>query len=389
VAQGAGGQGGLQIGLDRPVPVGKADGSDVRQARYLDWAATTPLLPEAAAAMAEATARLQSGDWANPSSQHGPGRAARWALEAARETIAARLKVPADALIFTSGATEALAIGLEGLQAPARAVMATEHAAVREAAPGAQVLPVDRAGRLDLAALAALPEGALVAVQLANNETGVLQDWDRVAAAIHARGGLWLADAAQVAGRLPLPAAANALAVSAHKLGGPAGVGALVIRCREALLPTRRGGGQEGGFRGGTHNLVGIIGFAAAMAACPSDLFERLAPLQARLEAGARALGLGINAEDARRLSSITSLHLPGVPAATTLMALDLAGIAVSQGAACSSGTLKPSAVLAEMGLGAAASESIRVSMGWATRADDVDALLAALAPLAARARAA
>lgn len=361
----------------------------MRRRIFLDWAATTPLLPAAADAMAEAMARLSAGDWANPSSQHTPGRAARRALEDARAGIAARLEVPADALIFTSGATEALALALDGHRATVRAVMATEHAAVREAAPDAVVLPVARDGRVDLNAIRALPEGALVAVQLANNETGVLQDWAAVAEAVHAGGGAWLADAAQVAGRLPLPRAADYLAVSGHKLGGPPGVGLLVARCREALAPVRRGGGQEGGFRGGTHDLVGIIGMAAAVAALPVDLAAHAAPLQARLEEGARALGLGVNAAGAPRLPTISSLHLPGVPAATALMALDLAGIAVSQGAACSSGTLKPSAVLAAMGLGAAAGESIRVSTGWATTADDIDALLLALKPLAQRAHAA
>ncbi len=339
--------------------------------------------------MAEAAARLAEGSWANPSSQHGPGRAARRALEDARASIAAFLGVPADALVFTSGGTEALALALGGDGLPRRAVLATEHAAVREAVPQAQVLPVDRDGRLILEALEALPEGTLVAVQQANNETGVIQDLGTVAGLVHARGGRLLADCVQSAGKLPLPAGADYVAVSAHKLGGPPGIGALVVRCREGLRPLQRGGGQEQGLRGGTENLVGIVGFAAAVAA-----FDRAFPtgaraLQARLEAGVCAAGGRILGERAPRLPTISCIHLPGVPAANQLMAMDLAGLAVSQGPACSSGTLRPSAVLAAMGEPEAARESLRVSIGWSTRADDIDRFLAAWTALAARRRAA
>lgn len=349
---------------------------------YLDWAATAPLRAEARAAMDEGAARLAGGAWANPSSVHAPGRAARQALGRARETIAAFLKVPADALIFTSGGTEALALALGGAEATARLLGATEHAALREAAPDAAVIPVDRHGR---AALPAIPPGALVALQHANNETGVVQDLHAVAEAVHAAGGRLLADCVQSAGKLPLPPA-DFIAVSAHKLGGPAGVGALVVRWRDGFRPVQRGGGQEGGWRGGTENLLGILGWAAAVEAFDSGFPARAGGLQHRLEQGAVALGARVNGAGAPRLPTISSLHLPGLPAATQLMRLDMKGIAVSQGAACSSGTLKPSATLEAMGLGPAAGESLRVSLGWSTGPAEIDAFLAEYAALAARA---
>ncbi|WP_448585465.1 cysteine desulfurase family protein, partial [Thermaurantiacus sp.] len=318
-------------------------------------------------------------------SQHGPGRAARRALERARETVAGFLGVPADALVFTSGGTEALALALASAGPRPLLVGATEHAAVLEAAPGARRLPVDGEGRI--ASLSALPEGAFVAVQHANNETGVVQDIAALAGEVHRVGGLLLVDAVQSAGKLPLPAEADLVAVSAHKLGGPPGVGALIVRSRNALRA--RDGGQERGLRGGTENLPGILGFAAAVAAFDTGFPERARALQARLEAAAAAVGARINGAGAPRLPTISSLHLPGVPASTQLMALDLAGIAVSQGAACSSGTLRPSAVLLAMGKAEAARESIRVSTGWTTREADIDRFLAAWSPLHRRARAA
>jgi cysteine desulfurase len=344
---------------------------------YLDWAATAPLQPTAARAMAAAAGRLASGEWANPSSQHGPGRAARRAVEAARETIAGFLKVPADSLIFTSGGTEALALALAGADATMRGLMATEHAAVLEAAPEAVRLPVLADGLLRMEALDDLPDGALVAVQQANNETGVVQDLEAVAARVHARGGRLVADCVQSAGKMALPRQADFVAVSAHKLGGPPGIGALVVRCRDGFRGVQRGGGQEGGYRGGTANLPGIIGFAAACEAFDERFPARAAALQARLEAGVARAGGEVNAASSPRLPTISSVRLPGVPAANAMMALDLARVAVSVGAACSSGTLKPSLVLQAMGLGAAAAgEAIRVSLGWATSEADIDRFL-------------
>ena len=351
-------------------------------ATYLDWAATAPLRREAADAMADATQKLAAGIWANPSSVHAPGRAARQALTIARHEIAAFFAVEPDAIIFTSGGTEALALALHGAEATTRLVGATEHPAVLEAAPEAARLRVDGDGRLHLPAI---PAGALVAIQQANNETGIVNDMAALCAQIHAAGGRVVADCVQSAGKLPLPPA-DFIAVSAHKLGGPAGVGALIVRCKERFGAIQRGGGQEQGYRGGTPNLVGILGFAAALRYFDHDFPARAARLQQRLEQAAGAAGGRVNGTASQRLPTITSLHLPGVAAATQLMLLDMAGIAVSQGAACSSGTLQPSAVLTAMGLGDVAAQSLRISTGWSTTDADIDAFLAAWLPLARRA---
>ncbi len=349
---------------------------------YLDWAATAPLRPEAAAAMADAATRLASGEWANPSSVHAAGRAARRALTDARARIAAFFRIPADAIIFTSGGTEALSLALNGADASLRLVGATEHGAVLAAAPGATLVPVDEQGR---ARLPRIPAGALVAIAHANNETGVVQDLAAIAETVHASGARLVADCVQSAGKLPLPPA-DFIAVSAHKLGGPAGTGALIVRCKDGFRPVQKGGGQEQGWRGGTENLLGILGWAAALDAWDQGFPVRAAAFQHQLESAATTLGARVNAAAAPRLGTITSLHLPGVPAATQLMQLDMAGISVSQGAACSSGTLKPSATLEAMGLPRAAKESLRISTGWSTTPADIDRFLATWAPLAARA---
>lgn len=350
---------------------------------YLDWAATAPLHPAARTAMAEAADRLESGAWANPSSVHGPGRAARRALNEARETIARFFRVPADALIFTSGGTEALALALNGAEATARFAGATEHPAVLEAAPAATRIPVDANGQVQLPAIA---PGALVAIQHANNETGVQQDIAAIADAVHTAGARLIADCVQSAGKLPIPPA-DFVAVSGHKLGGPAGIGALIVRCKDGFAPVQRGGGQEQGWRGGTENLLGAIGWAAALELWNPDFSPRAARLQQRLETAAMELGARVNGTGAPRLPTISSLHLPGVPAATQLMQLDMAGIAVSQGSACSSGTLKSSPTLAAMGLHEAAAQSLRISTGWGTTEAHIDRFLEAYAPLATKAR--
>lgn len=302
--------------------------------------------------------------WANPSSPHAEGRAARAALEGARESIKASLGWRHD-LIFTSGASEAIAIALGRTAAGAVFVSTVEHDAVLRAAPEALPLSVDGQGRV--AAPASPPAGvpALFAVQHVNNETGVIQD--RLSG-----GGWWFADCAQSAGKIPLPDA-DLIAVSAHKLGGPPGIGALLVRDPAMLRPS---GGQERGYRGGTENVPAALGFAAALAAV-APWMERAATLRARLEAGVVAAGGEIVAADARRIPTIGSYRLPGVPAASQLIRLDMAGIAVSAGSACSSGSVRPSHVLAAMGWEeAAAREVIRVSFGPETREADVDRFL-------------
>lgn len=342
---------------------------------YLDHAATTPMLPEARAAMAEAFAR-----WANPSSPHAEGRAAKTALEEARAAIKTALEWPYE-LIFTSGATEAAALALSGAKIGGRAVSAVEHDSIRRAAPDAMGIGVDADGRVDLDAI---PRDALVAIQTANSETGVIQPAEAVAAAIRDRGGLWLADAAQTAAKLPLPNA-DMIIVSAHKMGGPPGVGALLIKDLNDLAPI---GGQEKGYRGGTENLPGAIGFAAALGARGPR--EPLAALRQRLDEGVRAAGGRIVAENSPRLPEIASYRLPGTAAAAQLIELDSAGIAVSAGSACSSGTLKPSTVLTAMGWSEEqAREVIRISLAPETRETEVERFLEVWTRLAERRRAA
>jgi len=342
---------------------------------YLDHAATTPILPAAKAAMVEALAR-----WANPSSPHSEGRAARAALEDARERIKKALGWDGE-LIFTSGASEAIDIALRGRPAERIAIAAVEHDAVHRAAPGAARVPVGRDGRVDPDAPGAADS---VAVQVANNETGVLQPWDRIAAR-RGQGTLLLADAAQSAGKLPLPDA-DMVAVSAHKLGGPPGVGALLVRSYAALTAV---GGQEQGYRPGTHNLPGIIGFAAALEAREAWM-ERAAALRERLETRLAAAGAEIVAVDTPRIPTIGAYRMTGVPSEAQLIHFDLAGIAVSAGSACSSGSMKASHVLRAMGWDeTAAREVIRASFGPQTTEQEVDAFCDAWEQLADRRRAA
>lgn len=359
---------------------------------YLDWNATAPTEPAAIAAMADAAAH-----WANPSSVHAGGRSARAALEAARRSVAGNLGVAADSIIFTSGATEALALALNQCRLKGRLVSAVEHDAVRaNAGERSRVLGVDDDGVIDLAALDLIlgecPEPALVAVMHANNETGVVQPLAAVAERVRAAGGALLADCVQTAGKLDLPDA-DFIAVSAHKLGGPPGVGALIARRLDLLHAAREGGGHERGYRAGTENLAGIAGFAAALAArADRGWLVQAARLRDRLEAGVRAIAsdIAIAGAGADRLPTTSAIRLPGVPAATQLIALDLDGVCVSAGAACSSGRVRASHVLGAMGWNeAAAGETIRVSLGWTTGEDDIDRFLASYGRIARRRRSA
>jgi len=342
---------------------------------YLDHAATTPMLPAAREAVAEGMAI-----WANPSSPHAEGRAARAALEAARERIKAALGW-GHHLIFTSGASEAATLAMARARLPERAVAAVEHDSIRRAAPDAMILPVSSGG---IVVTDAIPARAVVAVQSANSETGVIQPLDAVAEDVREKGGLLLADCAQSAAKLALPEA-DMIIVSAHKLGGPPGIGALLLRDLGLLDP---GGGQEQGYRGGTENLPGALGFAAALEARSAR--DHLAALRDRLDAAVREAGGGVVADASPRLAEIASYHLPGVSAVAQLITLDAAGIAVSAGSACSSGSMKPSPVLAAMGWAEReAGEVIRVSFAPDTTEGDVDAFLTAWRGLAQRRRAA
>ncbi len=339
---------------------------------YLDHAATTPVIPAAREAMADALAR-----WANPSSPHSEGRAARAALENARTRVSAALNWDGE-VIFTSGASEAIAIALRGHDAIASAV---EHDAVLAVA-GATRLPVGPDGYVDLNAIKG---AARYAVQSVNNETGVIQPMAEIADIVRANGGLLFADCSQSAGKMPLPHA-DLMCVSAHKLGGPPGMGALLVRNLGLLSPT---GGQEQGYRRGTENLPAAIGFATALEAGFARM-EKAVRLRDMLDAEITASGGIVVAEASSRLATIASYRMPGVAASSQLINFDMAGISVSAGSACSSGTLKTSHVLGAMGWDErSASEVVRVSFSADTSESDVARFLDVWRNIVIRAKAA
>lgn len=352
----------------------------------LDANATEPLRPEARAA---AIAALDLPG--NPSSVHAEGRAARRVLEDARATIAARFGARAQDVVFTAGGTEANALAIRGLSAGRRILLgATEHPAVLRAGPEATTLPVLPDGTIDLIALdAALAAGgpALVCLMAANNETGVLHPVEAAAAICHRHGALLHVDAVQAAGRVALPAGADSLALSAHKMGGPKGAGALLLRPGLDPAPVFAGGGQERGRRGGTEPLPAIAGFAAAARAATDQAAARLAPIRDAIEAAIAVLApeARFPGQSAPRLPNTTSILLPGAAAETQVIALDLAGVRVSAGAACSSGKVGASPVLAAMGLGADAGCAIRVSLPWDAPEDAAGRFVAAWAAMRAR----
>jgi cysteine desulfurase len=373
---------------------------------YLDYAASAPLRAEALAAMLPLLQRPA----ANPSSQHAPGRAARTAVETAREQVAALVGAAPEEVVFTSGGTEADNLAVKGtvLARPegARQLVcsAVEHHAVLDAAAWAEadagarvaLAPVDPDGQVDLERLAALLEPGrttLVAVMAANNEVGTSQPVPRAAELAHAAGAVLLCDAVQAAGLPGVDVGRDGidlLALAAHKLGGPTGVGALVARPGTALRPLLHGGGQERGVRSGTLPAAAIAGFGAAAAAA---LAEREAPgfaaalagLRGRLLAGLRALepDLVVNGgpTGAGGLPGLLSVRFPGRLAEDLLLLLDRHGVACSAGSACASGAVTPSHVLVAMGRGAAeARETVRFSLGHASTGADVEAAVAAVA---------
>ncbi|MDA8231659.1 MAG: cysteine desulfurase family protein [Magnetospirillum sp.] len=363
---------------------------------YLDYNAGAPARPEVVAAMAEAL-----GDGGNPSSVHAHGRRARKRMQDARAAVAALAGADPAGVVFTSGGTEANALVLSGCGRARVLVSAIEHPSVRDAVRDAEIVPVGADGRVDLAALdrrlAADDGPALVSVMAANNETGILQPVSEVARLARARGALVHCDAAQAAGRVPLSMSdlgVDFLTLSAHKLGGPAGIGAVLLADPAfELAPMLHGGGQERHRRAGTENLAGIVGFGIAARIGKDDLSQGDAilvsrDLRDRLEAGARSRvpGARVIGAESPRLPNTSMLALPGVPGQVQVMALDLAGIMVSAGAACSSGKVAASAVLAAMGLAAdVAACAIRVSLGWGSAPADVERFLGAWTALAER----
>lgn len=312
----------------------------------------------------------------NPSSVHGAGRVARRLLEEAREAIAARFGGAPENLVLCSGGTEADALAIHGLAQGRRLIVgATEHDAVRAAARGAAVLPVGGDGLADLGALARLlAEGpALVCLMLANNETGVIQPMAEAAELVREAGGWLHVDAVQAAGKIAIDfnaLGADTMALSAHKIGGPQGVGALVAGSRATLSRWLHGGGQERGRRAGTENVSGIAGFGAAAITALDGLVDQAAwrDQLARTVTKAGAVVIGGNAP---RLPQTLCFAAPGFASELQVMGLDLAGVMVSAGAACSSGKVKPSRVVEAMGRADLAPYAIRVSGGWGSAAAD------------------
>ena len=374
---------------------------------YLDWNATAPLRQEARDAMLAAADMV-----GNPSSVHAQGRAARRLIEQARAQVAALVGAQVQDVIFTSGGTEANmlaltpAIDVEGQKVPRGRLLvsAIEHPSVRTGgrfAPDSPVeeIPVSESGILEIAALerrlaelATAGHRPLVSIMLANNETGVMQPVAQAADLVHAAGGLLHVDAIQGPGRISCDFSSlkvDLLTLSAHKLGGPKGVGALIKRSGLHIEPQLKGGGQERNQRAGTENVSGIAGFGAAAeavkAALPAES-THMAAMRGLLEAGIRRghPKVVIFGSDLPRLPNTTLFSAPGMKAETAVIAFDLEGVAVSSGSACSSGKVAPSHVLAAMGVPPElARGAIRVSLGYSTTESDVSAFLRAWVKLA------
>lgn len=363
---------------------------------YLDWNATTPLRPQARAAILAAYDLI-----GNPSSVHAEGRDARRLVEEARATLAASVGAQPRNVVFTSSGTEANALALApGLRSPSGGpverllVSAVEHASVlsggRFPSDKLGLIEVTRSGVVDLDRLkTSLKDGppALVSIMAANNETGALQPVAEAASLVHEAGGLLHVDAIQALGKMPFDInsiGADLATFSAHKIGGPKGVGAVVMRDGiNGLEPVLRGGGQELNRRAGTENVAGIAGFGAAVKAALEALPEdasRMASLRDLLENGLRGIaGATIFAEDTSRLPNTVLFTAPGLKAETAVIGFDLEGVAVSSGSACSSGKVQPSHVLSAMGYDPAVAQgAVRLSLGWSTEPDDINRALEA-----------
>lgn len=349
---------------------------------YLDHNATSPLRPEVAATMLETL-----GFPGNASSIHKAGRAARQRIEESRTSIARLVNAgEKDVIVFTSGATEANNLALKGAGVERVIVSAIEHPSVL-ATPNAEILPVLPSGIVDVAALDKMLAGntaqTLVSVMLVNNETGVIQPVEEIVKIARKHSVLVHTDAVQAAGRLPIDMralGADFLTLSAHKLAGPQGAGCLIIGNCLTVTPQLLGGNQEKNLRAGTENLAAIAGFGRAAELADIEKFRKLGVLRDRIEKEIMVLAptVKIFGFGAPRVHNTTMFSLPGASSETQLIALDLAGICVSNGSACSSGTVKPSHVLKAMGAtDAEAASSLRVSLGWNTTEKDVDYFLA------------
>ncbi len=375
---------------------------------YLDYSATTPVRPEVRGAMGP----YLDTRFGNPSSIHAHGREARAAVEAARQLVLAALGLPRRRIIFTGSGSEADNLAVLGFarRHPGGCVVRTsiEHKAVIEstraleaAAYDVRVVPVDARGVVDLEALAEIVSAdgrpTLVSVMWANNETGVVQPIGAVAKLCRERGAVLHSDAVQAFGKLPLAPAADGvdlLALSGHKIGGPKWIGALIVRGAIELEPLIYGGGQEGGLRSGTESVANIIGFAEAARIAAAELkaeSSRLGELRDRLQAGlVRALpGIVVNGGAApARTPHVLNISVPEIEIEGALTALDLEGICVSSGSACTTGSVEPSHVMRAMGReGDLAANTIRMSLGWGTRDEDIEYALETLPRVVRRVR--
>lgn len=359
---------------------------------YLDYNATAPAKPAVIAAVAAALAET-----GNASSVHRFGRLARRTVEIARDQVAALVNASPASVVFTGSGTEANNLALHQVRAEGRPIFvsAIEHDCVLRAVPSAARIPVTRDGVVDLAALHRLLAGtssALVAVMLANNETGVIQPLAEIVRIAGAHGASVHCDAVQAAGKIAIDMQAlgvDTLALSAHKLGGPQGVGALIASDRLTMRPLLVGGGQERGRRAGTENVAGIAGFGVAADLAVSELPQMQAFARLRDAAETRLRSVVPDATifggAVERLPNTICVAMPAVAAETQVMALDLAGVAVSAGSACSSGKVKASHVLAAMGMAPLAGNAIRISAGWRSTAEDFDRFVEAWTALWAR----
>jgi cysteine desulfurase len=362
---------------------------------YLDYNATAPMKPAVSKAILEAMERH-----GNPSSVHRYGRIARRYVEEARLAVSALAGVKPAQVIFTSGGTEANNMALRGVKAASIIVSAIEHDAVLATVPEAIKIPVAENGVIDCYAaekiIKSAPAGSLISVMLVNNETGIIQPVAEIARMAKAAGHIIHTDAVQAAGRLPIDFNAlgvDMLTLSAHKIGGPQGMGALVVGEKLPVAPLIRGGGQEMNRRAGTENVPGIVGFGIASRLAVDDLRDmpRLVHWRDDLEArllkiagdGAEVIGTG-----SPRVANTLSIAMKGVSSETQVMAMDLAGVAVSAGAACTSGKVKSSHVLRAMGFSEdVAASGLRISLGWNTALTDIDHAVEAWRGLYSRTR--
>ncbi len=357
---------------------------------YLDYNATAPIKPEILSLVTQVM-----GDVGNGSSVHRFGQRARKYIEDARNQMAQLCHVTPEQVIFTSGATESNNTVLSGYKDKRVLVSAIEHPAVLQSAPHAEMIPVTSDGLVDMEAYEALlkqsPTPAIVSIMMVNSETGVIQPIKKLAQMAHEAGALFHTDAVQAAGRIDIDLnelGVDFMCLSAHKMAGPQGVGAIIFKEGQDVPKLMQGGGQEKNCRAGTHNTAGIagMGLAAKMALENIKSYEETIKLRDHLESEIHKISnkAVIYGENAPRVGNTCNVGLPDTPAQTQMMQLDLDGIAVSSGSACSSGSFKPSHVLTAMGASEAEAKSaLRISIGWATTADEIDRFLEAWSKIA------